>query len=169
MKKYKNLLALLFCLIPISQSFAIESLKLQKVTDNVYAIVGELGNRTPENLGNNATFGLVVTSEGVVLIDSGATYKGAKEIHRLIKSFTNKPITTVINTGGQDHRWLGNGYFKEQGARRMASRNTVEDQKTRTQDQFISRGSLVGDSVITGQQTRCWERTADVSPMVRKR
>ena len=161
MKKYKNLLALFFCLIPISQSYAIEALKLQKVADNIYAIVGELGNRTPENLGNNATFGLVVTSEGVVLIDSGATYKGAKEIHRLIKNITNKPITTVINTGGQDHRWLGNGYFKEQGARLIASRNAVEDQKTRTQDQFISLGSLVGDEGLNGTDAVYAEQTFD--------
>jgi glyoxylase-like metal-dependent hydrolase (beta-lactamase superfamily II) len=150
MKKYKRLLVLLFWLIPISQSSAIEALKLQKVADNVYAIVGELGNRTPENLGNNATFGFVVTSDGVVLIDSGGTYKGAKEIHRLIKSITKKPVTTVINTGGQDHRWLGNGYFKEHGARLIASRKAVEDQKARTQDQFISLGSLVGDEGLSG-------------------
>ena len=150
MNRYKYLLTLLLLLIPISQSFAIEALKLQKVADNVYAIVGELGNRTPENLGNNATFGLVVTSVGVVLIDSGGTYKGAKEIHRLIKTITNKPVTTVINTGGQDHRWLGNGYFKDQGARLIASKKAVEDQKARTQDQFFRLGSLVGDEVLKG-------------------
>jgi len=46
-------------------------LKLQKVTENVYAIVGEPGNRTAGNLGNNAIFGFVITTEGVVLIDSG--------------------------------------------------------------------------------------------------
>ena len=161
MKTYKCLLILLFCLIPISQSFAIEALKLQKVADNVYAIVGELGNRSPENLGNNATFGLVVTSEGVVLIDSGGTYKGAKEIHRLIKSITDKPISTVINTGGQDHRWLGNGYFKEQGARLIASRKAVEDQKARTQDQFIRLGRLVGDEGIKGTDAVYAEKTFD--------
>ena len=104
MRILKYLLALLCLLISFSQSFASEKLQLQKVTDNVYAIVGELGNRTPENLGNNATFGVVVTSEGVVVIDSGGTYKGAEEIHRLIKSITDVPISTVINTGGQDHR-----------------------------------------------------------------
>jgi glyoxylase-like metal-dependent hydrolase (beta-lactamase superfamily II) len=161
MKTYKCLLILLFWLIPISQSFAIEALKLQKIADNVYAIVGELGNRTPENLGNNATFGLVVTSEGVVLIDSGGTYKGAKEIHHLIKSVTDKPITTVINTGGQDHRWLGNGYFKDQGAKLIASKKAVEDQKARTQDQFIMLGNLVGDEGIKGTDAVYAEQTFD--------
>ncbi len=161
MNKYKYLLTLLFTIIPTSQIFASENLEIQKVTDDVYAIVGELGNRSPENLGNNATFGLVVTSEGVVLIDPGGTYKGAKEIHRVIKSITDKPVITVINTGGQDHRWLGNGYFKEQGATLIASNKAVEDQKARAQDQFIRIGSLVGDEGLSGTNAVYAEKTFD--------
>jgi glyoxylase-like metal-dependent hydrolase (beta-lactamase superfamily II) len=161
MNKYKYLLTLLFSIISISQAFASETLKLQKVTDDVYAIVGELGNRTPDNLGNNATFGLVITSEGAVLIDSGGTLKGAKEIHKLIKSITDKPVIMVINTGGQDHRWLGNGYFKDQGARLIASKKAVEDQKARTQDQFIRIGSLVGEEGLSGTDAVYAEETFD--------
>lgn len=161
MRILKYLLVLHCLLISFSQSFASEKLQLQKVTDNVYAIVGELGNRTPENLGNNATFGVVVTSEGVVVIDSGGTYKGAEEIHRLIKSITDVPISIVINTGGQDHRWLGNGYFKEQGAKLIASKKAVEDQKARTQDQFIMLGNLVGDEGLKGTDAVYAEQTFD--------
>ena len=147
---FKYVFTLLFTLLPTSPIFASEILKIQKVTDGVYAIVGELGNRSPENLGNNATFGFVVTSGGVVLIDPGGSYKGAKEIHRVIKSITDKPVTMVINTGGQDHRWLGNGYFKEQGATLVASSKAVEDQKARTQEQFIRIGNLIGDEGFGG-------------------
>jgi hypothetical protein len=53
---------------------------VQKVTDNVYALVGELSQRSKTNLGNNSTHGVIITSKGVVLIDSGASYLGAKEI-----------------------------------------------------------------------------------------
>ena len=161
MRKHKYLLTLLCLLFLFSQSFASEKLQLQKVTDDVYAIVGGLGNRTPDNLGNNATFGFVVTSEGVVVIDSGGTYKGAEEIHRLIKSITDVPISIVINTGGQDHRWLGNGYFKEQGAKLIASKKAVEDQKARTQDQFIMLGNLVGDEGLIGTDAVYAEQTFD--------
>ena len=161
MKKFTCLLTLLFLLVPFSQSIADKGLQLNKVAENVYAIVGELGNRTSENLGNNATFGLVITTEGVVLIDSGGTYKGAEDIHQLIKSLTDKPITTVINTGGQDHRWLGNGYFKEQGAALIASKKAVEDQKARTQDQFIMLGNLVGDEGLKGTDPVYAEQTFD--------
>jgi glyoxylase-like metal-dependent hydrolase (beta-lactamase superfamily II) len=150
MKALKLLLALLVLALPVSQAWADGELKLQKVTEDVYAIVGELGNRSADNLGNNATFGFVVTSAGVVLIDPGGTYQGAQKIDLLIKQVTDKPVVRVINTGGQDHRWLGNGYFKKQGAQIIASEAAVNDQKARTQDQFIGLGNLVGDEGIKG-------------------
>ena len=133
-------------------SMASSQLLLKKITNNIYAIVGELSNRSPENLGNNATFGVVVTDLGVVLIDSGATFKGAQRIHNIIKSITDKPIVTVINSGGQDHRWLGNSYFKKLGATIIASSEAIKDQKARTQSQFFGLTSLVGEEGLKGTE-----------------
>ncbi len=147
--KLSNLfLAFVVLSLPFSISRADGNLELQKVGEDIYAIVGELGNRSAENLANNATFGVVVTPQGVVLIDSGGTYLGARQIHQLIKTVTNKPVVKVINSGGQDHRWMGNGYFKQQGAQIIASKNAVNDQKERTQNQFIGLGNLLGDKII---------------------
>jgi len=58
----------------------------------------------------------------------------------------------VINSGGQDHRWLGNGYFKARGARIIASQAAVEDQKARTQEQLFMLGNLVGVDGLKGTQ-----------------
>jgi len=142
-------------------AYADAVLELKQVDKNIYAIIGELGNRSPENLGNNATFGFVVTSEGVVLIDSGGTYKGAAEIHALIKSVTDKPVKIVINTGGQDHRWLGNGYFKKLGARLIANSKAVADQKARTRDQFFMMGNMVSDAGLKNTDAVYAEETFD--------
>lgn len=157
--KIRILFTLLAFTLFISQVWADKTLKLQKVKENIYAIVGELNNRTPDNLGNNATFGVVITKEGVVLIDSGATYNGAKAIHAMIKSITDKPIVKVINTGGQDHRWLGNGYFKQQGAKIIASEVAVADQKARLKDQFFMLGTLVGEKELISTEPVYAEKT----------
>jgi len=162
MRILKSLSAFLALALPFSQPWAEGELKLQKVTDDVYAIVGELGNRSADNLANNATFGFVVTSAGVVLIDPGGTYQGAQKIDLLIKQVTDKPVVTVINSGGQDHRWLGNGYFKSQGAQIIASEAAVNDQKARTQDQFIGLGNLVGDEGIKGTDAIYAEKTFEL-------
>jgi glyoxylase-like metal-dependent hydrolase (beta-lactamase superfamily II) len=150
MPKFRIIYVLVGLLAFFGQAWANNNnlLKLQKVTQDVYAIVGELGNRSPENLGNNATFGIVVTSAGVVLIDSGGTEDGAKAIDAIVKTVTNKPIVKVINTGGQDHRWLGNAYFKKQGAEIIASKIAVKDQKARVKNQFFMLGNLVGENAV---------------------
>ncbi|RLA06774.1 MAG: MBL fold metallo-hydrolase [Gammaproteobacteria bacterium] len=151
MKTYIRLLVFGFLMLPLWQVVvADDSLSLQKVTENIYAIVGDLGNRSPDNLGNNATFGFVITKDGVVLIDSGGSYQGAGKIAKIIKNVTDKPVIYVINTGGQDHRWMGNGYFKKLGAKIIASEKAVEDQKLRTQDQFIVLGALIKDEGLKG-------------------
>lgn len=127
-------------------------LQVQKVTDDVYALVGDIGQRSPENFGNNATFGVIVTNDGVVLVDPGGSYNGAKQIHEAIRSISDKPVRLVINTGGQDHRWLGNGYFKAQGARLVASKAAVTDQRARTTDQLITLNRLVGEKLMAGTE-----------------
>jgi glyoxylase-like metal-dependent hydrolase (beta-lactamase superfamily II) len=129
-----------------------DGLQLQKVTDRIYAVVGPFGNRTPGNLGNNATFGVVVTDDGVVLVDSGGSYQGAAAIHAVIRQVTDQPVKVVINSGGQDHRWLGNGYFRQHGARIIASTAAVEDQRARVQDQSIALVNLVGRKGMEGTE-----------------
>ncbi|MCW9089158.1 MAG: MBL fold metallo-hydrolase [Gammaproteobacteria bacterium] len=127
-------------------------LQLQQLDEHVYAVVGPFGNRSAENLGNNATFGFVVTGEGVVVIDAGGSYKGAAAIDAQIRKVTDKPLKAVINTGGQDHRWLGNGFFKERGAQIIASEATVTDHRQRLQDQMFALGNLVGNEGMAGTE-----------------
>jgi glyoxylase-like metal-dependent hydrolase (beta-lactamase superfamily II) len=102
------------------------------VADGVYAYIGDTEGRTYDNEGLNANIGLVVTPAGAVLVDSGATFQTARKIHEAAKKITPQPIKWVINTGGQDHRWLGNGYFKAQGAEIIAHANAGADMKARS-------------------------------------
>jgi glyoxylase-like metal-dependent hydrolase (beta-lactamase superfamily II) len=108
--------------------------KFQPVADGVFAYIGDTGPRSAENEGLNANIGLVITPAGAVLIDSGATYRSARQIHEAVKKVTPQPVKWVINTGGQDHRWLGNGYFREQGAEIIAHANASVDMQARGGD-----------------------------------
>jgi len=127
-----------------AEALSEKPLEVQKVTDNVYAIVGDLDQRSPKNHANNATFGLVVTDEGAMLIDSGGSLHGAEQLNRAIRSVTDKPVKIVINTGGQDHRWLGNSYFKAKGAHIIASKPAAADHRARTNYHFNRLDQLLG-------------------------
>lgn len=122
-------------------------LLVQDVAPGVWAIEGPSVQRDPDNLGNNATFGLIETTDGAVLIDPGGTWAGAAALHAVIRDLTAQPVTRVIDTGGQDHRWLGNGYWKAQGAAIIASADAVADQKARGSMQLTTLSQLVGDGV----------------------
>ena len=143
---------LLFMVAAAVTAHAGEVMSLLNVAERTYALVGPYGNRTAENLGNNSTSGFVVTDEGVVLIDPGGTWQGAAAIDRQIKQVTDQPVKVVINSGGQDHRWLGNGYFKARGATIIASQAAVKDQKARSRDQLLALSNLVGDEVLKGTE-----------------
>jgi len=121
------------------------ALETQVVTEGIYALVGETGQRNPDNLGNNATFGVVVTPDGVVLVDPGGSWEGAAEIDMAIAGITDQPVTYVIDTGGQDHRWLGNGYWQAKGATVIASAAAVEDQQARGSLQLSILDQLIGE------------------------
>ncbi|KPP84679.1 MAG: Zn-dependent hydrolase [Rhodobacteraceae bacterium HLUCCO07] len=122
-------------------------LEVQPVTENVWAIVGETEQRSSDNLGNNATFGLVVTAEGAVLIDPGGSWHGAGMLHEVVRGVTEKPVVYVINTGGQDHRWLGNGYWQAQGATVIASEAAAADQHDRASEQMSALAQFLGEGL----------------------
>lgn len=137
----------LFALICLWMPFAAlaEELVVHDVAPGIWAIEGPAAQRDPENLGNNATFGLIETEAGAVLIDAGATWQGAEALDPVVKGLTDQPVVYVINTGGQDHRWLANGYWQAQGAVAIASEDAVADQAARASMQMTMLSQLVGD------------------------
>jgi glyoxylase-like metal-dependent hydrolase (beta-lactamase superfamily II) len=101
--------------------------------------------RTAQNDALNCNIGFVVTEQGVLLIDSGASRMGAERIARAVGSVTDQPIRRAINTGSQDHRRLGNGYFAEQGAEIIALQRTVETQKGYADQHLANLRRVLGE------------------------
>jgi glyoxylase-like metal-dependent hydrolase (beta-lactamase superfamily II) len=131
----------------LSLSWAVHALDItfKPVAPGVYAYVGDIEGRTYDNEALNANIGLVVTSAGAVLIDPGATFKTGEAIAAAAKAVTQQPIQWVVNTGGQDHRWLGNGYFKGQGAEIIAHANAQADMKARGQEHLKANAPVLKD------------------------
>ena len=122
--------------------------RAERVTDNVYAIVGPLGQRSAENNGLNANFGFIVTPDGVILIDSGASLLGAAQIATAIGKVTDKPVRWVINTGSQDHRWLGNDLFVSRGAEAIALARTAATQSEYAGQHMDGLKRFLGESLM---------------------
>lgn len=121
----------------------------EKVVDNVYAIIGPLGQRSKDNDGLNNNLGFIVTKTGVILIDSGASKIAAQHLETAIRKVTSKPVKWVINTGSQDHRWLGNAYFASKGAETIALQRTAKTQAQYAEQQLDSLKGFLGER-LTG-------------------
>lgn len=157
----KTLATVLALLVAAASPTPALSLETVPVAPDIFALVGPMTQRSAANLGNNATFGAVVTADGVVLIDSGGSAKGAAEIEAAVAALTDKPITLVINTGGQDHRWFGNAYFKSKGAEIVAASAAVADQKARSDLQWQVMTALTGKETLDGTELVYAETTFD--------
>jgi glyoxylase-like metal-dependent hydrolase (beta-lactamase superfamily II) len=148
-KKMKRVLLILITLllVPSITSAAVYTPKAEQVVDNVYAIIGPLDQRSEENNGLNDNLGFIVTPDGVILIDSGASRMGAELIAKAITKVTPLPVRWVVNTGGQDHRWLGNDYFAGQGAEIIAMKRTAATQKAYASQQMEGLKRFLGKNL----------------------
>jgi glyoxylase-like metal-dependent hydrolase (beta-lactamase superfamily II) len=141
MKRVLILLSVL-CLLCVSRLASALDMEFRAVAPGVYAYIGETGMRTYDNEGMNANSGFIVTDAGVLVVDSGSSWKVAQAIHAAIRRVTDQPVKFVVNTGGQDHRWLGNGYFRAQGAEILAAAPAIDDMNVRGAAQLQA---LVGE------------------------
>ncbi len=81
---------------------------LQKVRDNLYVIMGS--NPTPRSDFTGGNTGVFITDAGVVVVDTKLAGYGADILAR-IKTVTNKPVTTIINTHTHgDHTGSNEGF-----------------------------------------------------------
>jgi glyoxylase-like metal-dependent hydrolase (beta-lactamase superfamily II) len=96
------------------------------IAENVYSIVSpSVGLPTPENKGWNSNSHFVVTDNGVLLFDTGASETIGNAIKNAIKSVTDKPIRWVINSHSHADHWLGNVAFSDEGTEIIASKHSL--------------------------------------------
>ena len=141
LSKARYLIFTLLLLSPFTHAFTPTT---EKVTDKVYAIVGEIDQRSAENQGLNNTCGFIITDEGVVLVSSGATAGSAKMLEAAVKTVTDKPIIQVFNIGVQDHHWMGNSYFLAQNIPVSALSKTVASQHNQEAMNRMRLGNGIG-------------------------
>jgi hypothetical protein len=81
-----------------------------KVAEGVYSAIGATQPPTYENAGHNNNLSFIVTSNGVAVVNGGASWKLAEALHTEIRKITDQPVKLVINENGQGHSMLGNSY-----------------------------------------------------------
>ena len=98
-----------------------------EVIPNVFSAIGATAPPTYENSGHNNNLSFVITTNGVVVINSGASVRLASALHEEIKTITNQPVKLVINENGQGHAILGNLYWSQLGVDILAHEDAIQE------------------------------------------
>lgn len=98
-----------------------------EVIPHVFSAIGATAPPTYENSGHNNNLSFVVTGDGVIVVNGGASARLAKALHDEIKAVTDQPVKLVINENGQGHAVLGNSYWADQGVDILAHVDAIHE------------------------------------------
>jgi glyoxylase-like metal-dependent hydrolase (beta-lactamase superfamily II) len=85
---------------------------VRKLTEGIYVYVG---NDRPNDLGPESNIGIVLTQEGVVLIDTGQNVMAARAVEAAVKKLTSQPVRYVIATETHADHHAGDFVFSPPG------------------------------------------------------
>ena len=84
-----------------------------QASERVYYLPAMGPHPTPSNYAFFSNPNFIITSEGVVVVDTGSSIQIGEMLIRQIKKVTDKPVIRVINTHEHGDHWLGNHAFVE--------------------------------------------------------
>ncbi len=88
------------------------AMKAQKVAPNVYAVITPARDfPSAANKGWNSNSAFVVTKNGVLVFDTGASETIGQALKQVASKTTDKPVRWVVNSHGHGDHWLGNNAF----------------------------------------------------------
>ncbi|MCP4934025.1 MAG: MBL fold metallo-hydrolase [bacterium] len=85
----------------------------EAVSKNVYVMHGPKDEPSPKNMGFMNNPSLIVSANGVIIIDPGSTLQVGEQVLTEVKKITDKPVLAVFNTHIHGDHWLGNQAFKQ--------------------------------------------------------
>jgi len=103
-------------LVKLARARAMMTPRVEQITEHIYQARGfALGNVQ-----------MVVTDEGLVIIDTTESPDAAREILKRFREITDRPVRVVVYTHGHLDHVLGTGVFLEEGTEVVSTRELVD-------------------------------------------
>ncbi|MGD8566880.1 MAG: MBL fold metallo-hydrolase [Gammaproteobacteria bacterium] len=116
-----------------------DPLPVYQLAENTYFLFGSIATLDTDNRGWNGNAGFVVTSAGVVAIDTLGTPKLGDRMIATIRSVTNKPIKYLIVTHNHpDHAYGAAAFQRLKGVTVIAHEGTKAYNNSATLEQSVS-------------------------------
>ncbi|MBI3526528.1 MAG: MBL fold metallo-hydrolase [Betaproteobacteria bacterium] len=124
-----------------------EALHPEKVADGVYAFIGDAGEISAANRGFVGNSGFIVGPSGVIVIDTGTSYRHGRRMLEAIAQITDKPVELAIVTHAVQEFLFGNAAFAERGVPILAHRETTKLMKARCERCLENLKPVLGEEL----------------------
>jgi glyoxylase-like metal-dependent hydrolase (beta-lactamase superfamily II) len=131
----------------MSQSLHAIQPKIVVVAAGVYALLGTGGDITPGNSGRTANVAFVVGPRGVIVVDSGVSYREGVDIIAAVRRVSNTPIRLLILTHPAQEVIFGAAAFQDRGIPVLAHRSSANLIADRCATCLRQLQSLLGDEM----------------------
>lgn len=98
-----------------------------EVVPGVWTSIGATQPPTYENAGHNNNLSFIVSNDGVLVVNAGASYLLAKALHDEIKKVTDQVVRYLVLENGQGHAMLGSNYWQQQGVKIIAHDDAITE------------------------------------------
>jgi glyoxylase-like metal-dependent hydrolase (beta-lactamase superfamily II) len=164
MRTLRVALAVAALLLPCAAGAQNQSLEILKIGDGVYAAIYSEFRMDPVE-GNTL---IVVTSEGVVVFDTGHSADTARRTIAEIRKLTKQPVRFVVNSHWHDDHVFGNQAYEEAfpGVQFVAHRETRADMISQSVPSLKTHGVEYWKKMMDGFQERLAKGvTSDDKPL----
>lgn len=123
-----------------------------RVAENVYAFIGESGAVSTANRGRIGNAGFIVAPEGIIVVDTGVSYRHAAEMAAAIKRISKRPIRLVIITHAHQEFLMGARYFQRQNIPILTHAKTAQLMQSRCENCLHHLKELLGEKEMRGSK-----------------
>jgi len=120
------------------------------VARDVYTFLGDSGEPSIANGANTGNSGFIVGPQGVVVVDTGASYRHGRAMLDAIARVTDKPVVLAIITHAVQDFLFGNAAFAERGIPLLSHAKSLDLMRSRCGHCLDNLKRLLGEEAMQG-------------------
>lgn len=120
------------------------------IADDVHVFPGDTGEPSIANEANTANSSFIVAAGGVIVIDTGASYRHGTRMLEAIAQRTMLPVRLVVVTNAVQDFLFGNAAFAERGLPILAHEKSAELMRSRCAHCLANLVQLLGEERMRG-------------------
>ncbi len=126
----------------------VPALEMLEIAPGNHVHYGQVAERTPENMGDNANIGFIVGSECVLAVDTGGSFPVGQALREAIRRVTDRRVCYVVLTHVHPDHFFGATAFLEDRPQLIAHENYPPQLAARARPYLASLRRDLGDAAM---------------------